>query len=169
MSIPRLYIFSGMPGVGKSTLAKKIASEMSAVYLRIDTVEQAIRDLCDFKVQGEGYRLSYRIATDNLRIGLSVISDSCNPIELTRQEWQDVAVSAGAEFVNIEIICSDKGEHQSRVDDRDSEIPNLQLPRWAQVQKREYHPWNTERIVIDTAGKSVDESILELIEKIREY
>lgn len=56
--------------------------------MRIDTVEQAIRDLCDFNVEGEGYRLSYRIAADNLKLGISVVADSCNPIDLTRSLQQ---------------------------------------------------------------------------------
>ncbi|HQE58364.1 MAG TPA: AAA family ATPase, partial [Spirochaetota bacterium] len=83
-----LYIFSGFPGSGKTVLAKALAEKTKSVYIRIDTVEQAIRDLCAFDVQGEGYRLSYRIAEDNLRLGVSVIADSCNPWNLTRSEWQ---------------------------------------------------------------------------------
>ncbi len=165
---PQLYIFSGLPGSGKSTLAKKLASKIHAVYLRVDTVEQAIRDLCDFKVKGEGYRLSYRIAADNIRLGLNVVSDSCNPINLTRDEWQDVAISSDAEFINIEIICTDEEEHQRRVESRVSDIPNLQLPQWSQVKNREYHPWSAMRIVIDTAGKSVDESFQELFSALND-
>ncbi len=63
-----LYIFSGLPGSGKSTLSKWLSAHLGAVYLRIDTIEQALRDLCAFDVQGEGYRLAYRIARDNLLV-----------------------------------------------------------------------------------------------------
>ena len=98
-SKPILYIFSGLPGVGKTTLAEKLAENLNATFLRIDTVEQGLRDICSFNVQGEGYRLSYRIAKDNLQIGNDVIADSCNPIELTRFEWQEVAISADARFI----------------------------------------------------------------------
>jgi predicted kinase len=68
-----LYIFLGLPGTGKSTLAKNLARKLNAVYIRTDTVEQGIRDLCHMDVQGEGYRLAYRIAEDNLKIGNSVV------------------------------------------------------------------------------------------------
>ncbi|MGQ7249803.1 AAA family ATPase [Halomonas sp. V046] len=47
---PVLYIFSGLPASGKSTLAKQLAAETRSSYLRIDTVEQGLRDLCKFKV-----------------------------------------------------------------------------------------------------------------------
>ena len=43
-----LYIFSGLPGSGKTALAKALAEKTASVYLRIDTIEQAIRDLCAF-------------------------------------------------------------------------------------------------------------------------
>jgi predicted kinase len=74
-SEPILYILSGLPGTGKSTLAKNIAKLLRAVYIRADTIEQGIRDLCNYNVVGEGYRLAYRIVEDNLKIGNNVISD----------------------------------------------------------------------------------------------
>ena len=39
-----LIIFSGLPGSGKSTIARALAQQLGAVYLRIDTIEQAIRE-----------------------------------------------------------------------------------------------------------------------------
>ncbi len=122
LSTPTLYIFSGLPASGKSTLAKLLSHRTGAMYARIDTVEQGIRELCNFKVEGEGYRLSYRIIRENLALGLSAISDSCNPVELTRHEWQEVAESVGAKFVNIEVRCSNAKEHKHRVNTRKSEV-----------------------------------------------
>ncbi|WP_432736914.1 AAA family ATPase [Maridesulfovibrio sp. FT414] len=164
-----LYIFSGLPGSGKSTLAQGLSSKLHCTYLRIDTIEQAMRDLLDVSVKGEGYRLAYRIAADNLKCGISVVSDSCNPIELTRTEWQDVAVNAGTRFINIEVICSDKAEHKNRVEQRTSSVAGLKLPTWEQVESREYNTWKTDRIVLDTAGRTINESLQELILEIKEW
>ncbi|MFT6987561.1 MAG: putative kinase [Psychromonas sp.] len=75
MNNPTLYIFSGLPVSGKSTLAQLLSRRIGAMYICIDTVEQGIRELCGFKVEGEGYRLIYRILRDNLNLGLSVISN----------------------------------------------------------------------------------------------
>jgi len=41
-----LIIFAGLPGVGKSTIARKLAEAMKAVYIRVDTIEESMRD-CD--------------------------------------------------------------------------------------------------------------------------
>lgn len=146
-----------------------MAKITGAVYLRVDTVEQGIRDFCHLDVEGEGYRLSYRIADDNLRLGNSVIADSCNPIELTRREWADVAMQAGARFVNIEVICSDPAEHQRRVETRRPSVKGLKLPSWHQIETREYHPWDMERVVIDTAGKTVSACVTELADVLVTY
>lgn len=163
MNKPTLYIFSGLPGSGKSTLAQELSKATGFMYLRIDTVELALRDLCKFKVEGEGYRLSYRIAQDNLKLGLSVIADSCNPIELTRSEWIEVAIESKASFANIEIVCSDASEHRKRVENRKPTIAGLKLPSWKDVENREYHPWSEKRLVIDTEGKTVSESVQQLL------
>ena len=38
-----LVIVSGLPETGKTTTARKVAIELAAVYLRIDSIEQSIR------------------------------------------------------------------------------------------------------------------------------
>jgi predicted kinase len=157
--MPTLFIFAGLPGAGKTSLSQRLAKQINAVHLRIDTIEQGLRDLCALRVEGEGYRLAYRIAADNLRLGLNVVSDSCNPLELTRREWEQVAKDNSARFVNIEVICSNQTEHRHRVESRNSDIPELQLPTWPDVQNREYHNWSADRIVIDTADRTPEESL----------
>ena len=86
-----LIIFSGLPGSGKSTVAAKLSSSLGANYLRIDTVEQALRDICDIsQIDGKGYMLAYRIAQENLRLGNIVVADSVNPWALPGRpgmEW----------------------------------------------------------------------------------
>ena len=158
MNTPILYIFSGLPGSGKTTLSQMLAQHKKAVHLRIDTIEQALRDLCSIKVEGEGSRLSYRIAEDNLRLGISVIAYSCNPIELTRNEWEQVAKNSNSNYINIETICSKKSIHKNRVETRENDIANLNLPTWESVESREYDSWMTNRIVVDTTVKNKDGS-----------
>ena len=49
-------------------LSQRLAQRVNAVHLQIDTIEQALRDLCQMQVEGEGYRLTYRIAADTVQI-----------------------------------------------------------------------------------------------------
>lgn len=165
---PMLVIFAGLPGTGKSTLAKALAGRMSATYLRIDTLEQAFRDLCRLQVYAEGYELGYRLAADNLSFGGCVVADSCNPLELTRLAWEQVARDAGAAFVNVEVVCSDSEEHRCRVESRKVEVPGLRLPNWAEVTARDHEPWGRPRLTLDTAGRTPKQSLQELMSRLRE-
>jgi len=162
---PTLFIFSGLPASGKTTLSKLLAKSKRAAYLRVDTIEQTLRDF-SLDVREEGYSLCYRMALDNLQLGINVVADSCNPIELTRRAWERVARRAKADFVNIEIICSDKSEHRKRAETRRTDVKGLTLPTWEEIEKREYHHWRYPRTVIDTAARTEKESFEILLRAI---
>lgn len=160
--MPILYSFAGLPGTGKSTLAQRLATYYNSVYLRIDTIEQALRE-AGLSVDGpEGYLIAYTIAADNLRLGLDVVADSVNPLRITRNAWRDVAERCSSGFVEIEVICSNTAEHKSRVEARSSDIPNLRLPLWSEVVTREYEAWHRNHIIIDTSGQDLAHSFATL-------
>ena len=165
-SKPTLFIFSGLPASGKSSLAKGLVAHLAASYLRIDTIEQGLRDLLDCDVVEQGYLLSHRIAAENLQAGQHVVCDSCNPLEVTRRGWEQIAVDNDVPYINIEVTCSDEAEHQRRINQRDVSVAGLTLPNWPEIQQREYHAWTVERCVIDTAGSTLSKSISELIETL---
>lgn len=161
-----LYIMSGLPGVGKSTLAQALANRVEGVYLRIDDIEQALRDAGMTEVTVEGYEVAYRVAETNLRLGRNVVADSCNPIGITRSAWHQIAEKAAVRFVDIEVICSDVREHRRRVEERASEVHGLIPPSWAEVEARLFEPWISERVLIDTALRPRGELVSELFAKL---
>ena len=153
-----LYIFGGLPGTGKSTLASVLARQCNAVYIRIDTIEQAIRN-SGLPVDGPvGYLVGYALAFDNLCLGRDVVADSVNPLNVTRKAWVDVARQAQATFVEIEIICSDLTEHRRRIESRKTDIKGLDLPSWQEVVGRDYEEWSAEHTILDTTGHTPDRS-----------
>ena len=155
-----LIALGGLPGVGKSALARSLARRLGAVHLRIDTIEQSMRN-AGFTVSGpEGYLAARDLAEDNLRVGGTVIVDSVNPLAITRAYWHETAARLAVELLEIEVVCSDEAQHRRRVESRVTEIPDLVLPTWQQVLDRRYEPWTTAH-VIDTAGRTVEESALQ--------
>jgi predicted kinase len=160
-----LIVLSGLSGVGKTTIARELARRIGAVHLRIDTIEQALR-AAGHNVQAEGYMVAYAVAIDNLRLGRTVVADSVNPWPLTRAEWRSAADRAGAAAVEVELVCSDRVEHRRRVEAREADIPGHQLPTWEEVIERDYRPWDTERLVVDTAHLGVDGTVRAILEAI---
>jgi predicted kinase len=156
-----LIVLAGLPGTGKSTIARALAAELDAVWLRIDSIEQAIRasGVVDGDLKDVGYRTAYAVAEDNLRLGKTVIGDSVNPWMLTRHAWRDVGLRAAVRVVEIETICSDFAEHRMRIETRANEVPGLLLPSWGAVIGRDYHAWDREHLTIDTARRGVEECI----------
>lgn len=153
----RLIVFAGLPGTRKSSIARGVAEAIGAVWLRIDSIEQAIRDsgVAGASLDDAGYRAAYAVARDNLLVGRDVIADSVNPWMLTRNAWRDAGASVGAHVFEIETVCSDPEEHRRRVETRTPEVPGLALPDWASVTGHDYHVWDRDRMTIDTAGVSV--------------
>lgn len=157
-----LYILAGLPGTGKSTLAQRLARAQQAVYLRIDTIEQALREAGRPLDGPEGYVVACRLAADNLRLGSPVVVDSVNPLAITRVAYREVAARAGVPFVEIEVLCSNAAEHRARVESRATDIAGLRLPTWEEVVTRAYEPWDSAPLVIDTAGQTVEQSVAAL-------
>jgi len=155
-----LLIFSGLPGVGKTAIARGLARQLCALHLRIDSIEQAIRDYAPGQdLRDVGYRVAYAVAEDNLQIGHTVVADSVNPIQLTRDSWLAVAKRVSVGAVEIEIMCSDLEEHRRRVETRLADVPGLRLPSWSDVMAREYHRWQRDHLAIDTAGRSIEQNV----------
>ena len=160
--MPTLIVMSGLPGTGKSMIARALAEAIGATWLRIDTIEAAIADTPD-QLEDAGYRVAYAVAADNLRLGRDVIGDSVNPWGLTRDAWRDAGLGAGARVLEVEVVCSDVEAHRRRVETRTVDVPGLTLPTWAEVVGRDYHPWARERLVIDTAGRDLAACVAEVM------
>jgi predicted kinase len=166
----RLIALAGLPGAGKSSIARHLARRSGAIWLRIDSMDQAIRssgiapsDLFDWS-----YRAAQAIAADNLALGLDVIADCVNDCQEAREGWEAAAQRTGADIRWLEVVCSDAVEHRRRIETRSTDIAGLTLPDWDAVANRAYDPWNRDRLVIDTAHRSLEVCGEEALDLLRQ-
>lgn len=160
-----LIILGGLPGSGKTTLARALATKLDAVYLRVDSIEQAMHRSGIAAVGTAGYAVAQQLATDNLRLGRRVIADSVNPVAASRRGWRVAAETVRAHYVEIEVVCSDQAEHRRRVVTRQADIEGHRMPSWADVQALQYEPWIVD-LVIDTAQDDIENIAAHLAEQL---
>ncbi len=174
-STPALIVLSGLPGVGKTTVARRLSAVIGAVHVRLDTIEAAMTasGLIDraggwAAVPDAGYRVAYAVASDFLSAGHDVVADSVNPLAITRQAWAETARAARAILIEVEVICSDSELHRRRVEARSSDIDGLAVPTWQQVGERTYEPWNHPVLRVDTAA-GTDRATATIVATFREF
>lgn len=95
-----------------------------------------------------------------------VIADSVNPIAITRQAWRAVATENAAPYLEIELTCSDQMQHRYRVENRVADIRGHILPDWQKVIAREYEPWRTASLTLDTSVLTAEEAVERIVEHI---
>ena len=163
-----LVSLSGLPGVGKTTLAKELAPRTKAVHLRVDSVEAALKNsvLKIHPAEDAGYLAIASVAVDNLLLGFDVIVDTVNPIEITRILWARTAASGNALLLNVEVVCSDQALHRRRVEARESDIQGLIAPDWQKVSNRTFDPWQEDRLIVDTSIDDIKKSASKVAEEM---
>lgn len=162
-----LVVFGGLLGVGKTSIASRLAAAVGAVYLRIDVIEVALHfDGVD--VERQGYSVANALARSNLKLGLTVVADAVNPVREAREVWRAIAAETGARLIEVEVVCSHAAEHRRRVESRVSDIAGFSPPTWDEVVERDYQPWAGDRLVIDTAVTGVDEAVARIRDTISE-
>jgi predicted kinase len=161
---PTLIAFSGLPGVGKTTIARDLARGLEALYLRVDSIEAALKNssLRIHPAEDAGYQALIAIARDNLANCLTVIADTVNPLQITRNWFARVVLECKSNLLNVEVVCSDVEEHRRRVENRIDQTQDHDLPTWEHVQNREFDVWTEHRLIVDTCRLSVAECIAKI-------
>lgn len=119
---PKLYIFIGYPGAGKTTISKIIAEATGAVHIWADAERHKIFSKPTHS-QAESLELYDRLnhrAAELLAAGKSVVYDTNFNFYADRQKMRDIAMRSGAETVLVWINLPKQVAKQRAVHSTDS-------------------------------------------------
>lgn len=149
-----LVVLGGLPGVGKTTIAARVAGELRAAHLRVDAIEAGIVTAglaADQRgVGAAGYLVARNVADSCLRAGTPVVADAVHPVEESREPWRELAARRGVPLLCVEVVCRSADVHRARVRARTTDLPGLVVPSWERVTRMDYQPWRGPRLVVDS-------------------
>jgi hypothetical protein len=141
---PVLVVIGGLPAIGKSTIARALAIDVAAPYLRVDRIEQAIWPGRPFPTR------SVRPAT---RWGTGSPSSNLS--------WARMSSSNAS-------TRSRSPAMRGRLQRRASDVDGLVKPTWDEVVEREYEPWHRTPVRIDTSTISVPRAVQRIAAEMAE-
>ncbi len=119
---PLLVAMRGMPGVGKSALARAISLEFGWPVLDKDDIKDVVYGRADAPDK-LAYDLQFWLARRQLQQGLGVVCDSPMLHPGVYALATQAADDAGARLVVLECVLGDAAEHRRRIEARSSSNP----------------------------------------------
>jgi predicted kinase len=148
-----LVVLGGLPGTGKTTIARALCERLGAAHVRVDAIETAMWRAGIDTAQPTGigsYAVAAAVAESCLRVGTLVVVDAVNPVEAARRAWRDLAGCVAVPLRVVEVVCPDKEEHRRRLRSRVADLEGARMPTWEEVASRQYDRWSEPRLVLDT-------------------
>jgi predicted kinase len=157
MSKAKLIVMSGLPGSGKSTIAEGIAKALNIPVFSVDPIESAILKSGigkSFETGLAAYLVAKTLASEHLKLGISVIIDAVNAEEEGKDVWRSLAKEHSLELLLIECFVADTTLHKNRIKSRVRNLHGIPEVTWDNVETRrkKYTQWKELVLKLDSSS-----------------
>jgi predicted kinase len=166
-----LVVVSGLPGTGKTAVARAVARRLGAAHLSVDPVEDALLGaglLAGLSTGIAAYEAVRAAAEDSLSVGVPVVVDAVNDSELARRTWRTAAERTGVPLHLVVLTMSDAVEHRRRLSERRRGLLHVPEPSWDDVLARAaaFESWSGDHDVV-VADVALDDVVAAVLERLR--
>ncbi len=168
---PALVLISGLPGTGKSFLARKIAERLPSVIVESDSVRQALFPVPTYSGPESMWvhRVAHAVIERLLATGHRVIYDATNLIEWHRQKIYRLAEQQGARLVIVQAVAPDEIVRRRLQQRLESPGPgDISRADWQVFErlKKQIDPIGRPHFVVDTS-RDVTPAVAKIVRAMR--
>jgi predicted kinase len=166
---PVLLLLCGLPGTGKSSLARRLADALPFVIIESDMVRKMLFPQPRYTAQESRWvhRTCHALMAKLLRRGVRVIYDATNLIEYHRELVYRIAERAGARLVVVKTVASEEvvRERLRARQEGAAEVSDADWRIYRRMDSRQ-EPISHPHLVTDTS-EDLQDAVAKVLRSIR--